>query len=880
MRLHRISLRNYRGVEESDVQFAETGVTIVEGRNEVGKSSLAEALDLLLSVPDSSKSSRVRSIQPVHRDVGPEVEVELSTGPYRLVYSKRWAKRPETRLEVLAPRHQQLTGREAHDRVEEILSETLDAELFAALRLSQGGELSAPGFDVSSLSRALDVASADDRAGDREDALWDRIRVERDRYWTATGQPRGERNELARAVASSMQIVEERRAAIERAEADVSEVASLDRELASIAKQLGDQRSHVSGLELQASGIDELRHELDRLLAHEQAAEADAHRWNAAATRRAELVDDARRARDGLHKCEAEALGCEPARVTAARRLDAARAAAEESQQQWAAAEAAHQLAAADCDFRRREIEIDQLTERRDRVIEARERLATAEAGLAHSAVDDEVVAEIEAAHIAVVRAEAVAATGAAIVEIEATAAFALEVDGDSSTLEQGSTSEHRVGDRMVLRLGDLATVRVSAGEESRLLAGRLDDARAELQRRCEAAGVDGLAAARRVASERVQAERERAEALAAIDRDLRDLTLEELSAKVDRLIERVAAYRAARGDLPPLPADLDRAQAELGTAERRLDGLGASAERADAALRSAVEAQHDAATADASTAILLDHARAGVERAEAALLAAREECADEQLDAHRREAVERKGVAAAAVVGVRAELQAADADSMDVRLKNASEALIRAEASHAERTERRIAVLSRLEFATEQGLGQLVAEAEAELARLERAHAQIEARAHAALHLHDTFAARRDQARDRYATPFRSRIDELGRIVYDVGFAVELDDELRVARRRLGGVTVEFDDLSTGAKEQLGILSRLACAMIVSADGGAPVIFDDALGWTDAERLERMGAAIAVAARTCQVIVMTSTPSRYSTIGSAKVVSLTRRDL
>ena len=53
MRLHRISLRNYRGVEESDVQFAETGVTIVEGRNEVGKSSLAEALDLLLSVPDS-----------------------------------------------------------------------------------------------------------------------------------------------------------------------------------------------------------------------------------------------------------------------------------------------------------------------------------------------------------------------------------------------------------------------------------------------------------------------------------------------------------------------------------------------------------------------------------------------------------------------------------------------------------------------------------------------------------------------------------------------------------------------------------------------------------------------------------------------------------
>ena len=40
-------------------------------------------------------------------------------------------------------------------------------------------------------------------------------------------------------------------------------------------------------------------------------------------------------------------------------------------------------------------------------------------------------------------------------------------------------------------------------------------------------------------------------------------------------------------------------------------------------------------------------------------------------------------------------------------------------------------------------------------------------------------------------------------------------------------------------------MISRLACASIVAADGGAPVIFDDALGWSDPRKLERMGAVI-----------------------------------
>jgi hypothetical protein len=179
VRIHRIRLRNYRGVTDVEVQFAEHGVTIVEGANEAGKTSLLEALDFLIRTLDSSTAQAIKAVQPSGRDVGAEVEAEISSGPYRFVYRKRWHRQRETTLEVVAPRREQWVGREAHERVEAILAETLDAALWSALRLKQGATLAQPGLDVPSLGRALDAAAGGDLAGDREDGPRSRERSRR-----------------------------------------------------------------------------------------------------------------------------------------------------------------------------------------------------------------------------------------------------------------------------------------------------------------------------------------------------------------------------------------------------------------------------------------------------------------------------------------------------------------------------------------------------------------------------------------------------------------------------------------------------------------------------------------------------------------------------
>ena len=227
MKLHRVKLTNFRGVECREVNFAENGVTIVEGPNEVGKTAIAEGLRFAIDLPDSSQRVEVKALQPVGRDEGPEVEVSLSSGDYELVYWKRWLRRPGTTLEVKAPRQESLTGRQAHDRLEAILAETLDDELWRALWIDQGTELILPNFSLPSIGRALDRAAGGEFADEREESLWTRIGEEYGKYWTANGQKRSTRTSLQKRVDGERERVTSLENQLETIEGDVAELGRL-----------------------------------------------------------------------------------------------------------------------------------------------------------------------------------------------------------------------------------------------------------------------------------------------------------------------------------------------------------------------------------------------------------------------------------------------------------------------------------------------------------------------------------------------------------------------------------------------------------------------------------------------------------------------------
>jgi uncharacterized protein YhaN len=210
--------------------------------------------------------------------------------------------------------------------------------------------------------------------------------------------------------------------------------------------------------------------------------------------------------------------------------------------------------------------------------------------------------------------------------------------------------------------------------------------------------------------------------------------------------------------------------------------------------------------------------------------------------------------------------------------------ALVRSELTGLEASARHMAderaqIRGVLEDAGADGLhGQLTA-AEQELAAAEDELEAYLKRANAARVLFEAMKRHRDAAKENYAGPLRQQIEALGKLAYGTDFGVELSDDLRVVRRTQKGITLDVAQLSTGAREQLSVLTRLACASLVSEGGGAPLVLDDIFGWADPKRLKSLGPVLARAAGNTQVLLFTCTPGRFDSVSPARVISLPSGD-
>lgn len=188
---------------------------------------------------------------------------------------------------------------------------------------------------------------------------------------------------------------------------------------------------------------------------------------------------------------------------------------------------------------------------------------------------------------------------------------------------------------------------------------------------------------------------------------------------------------------------------------------------------------------------------------------------------------------------------------------------------------DQRLAIEARLEQSGRQGRYEALEDARGAAEHADRKLAAVRRRAEAARLLHDTLQAHRAAAKRRYVAPFADAIRRLGRVVYGPGLDVEVAENLAVEARVLDGDRIGYEALSTGAKEQLAILIRLAVATLVDPRDGVPVVIDDALGYSDPARLRRMTAAFSMVGAEAQVILLTCTPGRYDGIVGAEVIRL-----
>jgi hypothetical protein len=875
MRLHRINIKNFRSVDRFTLTFDIDGVTIIEGDNEIGKSCIPEALNLVLETLDSAKTKQIKAVKPVHRDAGPEVEVEISTGDYRFVLAKRWLKQPSTTLSLSSPKREQLTGREAHERVQAILAETLDHDLWAALNVQQGGDLALPNFNVPALGRALDAASGGAVSTPHAENLWERIQAERDLYWTPGGQSKAHRIALADRVTEARDAVKSIESEIAQMDIDVAEVDRLNTALPELERQL--EGCQVKDAELAEQGrlaelaVAELRAAsiaLDAATsAHERAAEK--------VEEREALAGETERNRAHFDELQSQQDATAPSEIAARTRHDEARLAVEYYGSVRDAAEQALRLAARDTEHMRQKIEVEQFTERLDHARTAEALFVAAEEVAERIRVTAESLAEIEGRHLDFVRAEAALDFGSATLTVEALSATRLTIDGDNVELASGTLHEVSVPGALDVEVPGIVRMSVVAGNSAQDLAAESVRLQERYLGACRDAGVTDVIDARTQLAERQTAEKDAVNAQTAIQAALRDLTPDTLAKKIENLGTNITQYEAERAAEPALPETHDDAQTREREAQEVLaeneDNLAGKAEALDKAAAEVQRLGIDMAVSGATLAA----AEQSLEQLEQRLTEARDQITDAKLEADIRAAEERSHLTSIAFDEANRKVIEVDPDLLSDLIDNAKAATKRIAADISTAADDRTRALARLSLRGNDGLQHQLDTALTELRHLEYEHDSLELRAETARLLHDVVASCREDIRRRYHSPFRHQIERLGRILLGDTFEVELDDDLRIAKRTLNGVTLDFEQLSAGAREQLGIVARLACATIVCGDGGAPVVLDDTLGWTDPTRLGAMGAIIAIAGKGCQVIVLTCTPGRYASIGDARIVRL-----
>ncbi|MEM9783457.1 MAG: hypothetical protein AAF899_13400, partial [Pseudomonadota bacterium] len=81
------------------------------------------------------------------------------------------------------------------------------------------------------------------------------------------------------------------------------------------------------------------------------------------------------------------------------------------------------------------------------------------------------------------------------------------------------------------------------------------------------------------------------------------------------------------------------------------------------------------------------------------------------------------------------------------------------------------------------------------------------------------------------------------------------------------------FEQLSGGTQEQIALLVRLAFARLMAKGGSAPpLILDDALVFTDDDRIERLFDTLTAEAADLQIIVLTCRSRAFRALGGTRL--------
>jgi energy-coupling factor transporter ATP-binding protein EcfA2 len=873
MKLQRIWIHQFQQFRVPlEVADLEAGINLFVGPNESGKSTLVRAIRAAFF--ERHRTGTLGNLQPWgDTSAAPEVSLEFEWQGNRWQLNKRFMKRERCDLQAAG---QHLSSDEAETKLAELLgyefpgrgeSQPKHQGIPGLLWVEQGvgQEVHEPvGHAGAHLQSALSESLGDalrEVASSSGDALISQVERERGQLLTGTGKPTGENRDAQKAC-----------------EALESELAKLDEQVAQYRDQVDrlgqlqrDQRDHdtTRPWEAQRKKAKEAEQQLEAVekLQQQQTQEQrelDTCQRNQQLYRRqlqdfdsqAQLLDKRQRekeqAQQQLDRCQAND---EPIQ----RRLHEAQTVYAQANTRLTAARRHARRQALQEDHARLAKQVEQLAVTREKAQGLRDSMQQLAEQHQAYAVDDKALARLQ---------DLEKALGKLAIQQQALATRLGYVVEPGQQLTLGDKSLSGEGEALLLQDSELRipgvvtlTIKPGGSDVGELLRRqqRLETDRDAL---LQELGVPDLATAEqraRAASElaqRIQQERARLEGLAPEGVDELESQYRLAAQRRDQLAAELAQLPEVEGSAE-LPTE-EQAQASLERASEQLK----AAEQAEREQREALSLAKQALnTTQAEWQKLYDELHAPDRQLREK--EARDTLTDLKAEASRL---------ADLLSERQREIDAANPEVLAQDVERFSKAAESLEKAAREREVEIGRLQSSLESLGAQGLEEQRDDKRQTLERQQRRRDQLARRA-AALDLLLTLLKEERQAVTRQLqAPLQKHLNHYLKLLFP-GAELSVDEDLKpetlirgeVGREERGELTA----LSFGAREQMGLISRLAYADLLQ-EAGRPtlIILDDALVHSDRERREQMKRILYDAARRHQILLFTCHPEHWQDLG------------
>jgi len=907
VRIEKVEVAHFKGLVGPLMVTFEAGLNVVHGPNEIGKSTMAEAIWNAMAVGAKGETKHHQTLRTHGSTELPRVRLVLRDGASSYEVVKSFGKSGSIKLII----------REGDQVVDELADDAADDELRKLLGLGawsrgsiaeenrgafllswvhQGDAGLQPGGKLNARTREsiqahLAEITGEALVGERGTRLYMAARGEYERHFTAGGSEKSGADaplKVARTAAAEaerelddlLEQVKSHGALVDQQATTRGKlvVARAKTELINANHGAAKQRlDELEGIERERNGKE---HEHEKASAEHARLTASRQHREEVRGEEATQVEVSKELGGTIERNDAKAKRLTQDIAERQKKIDAARTQLGELKQTSEHGRALSQLAA-DVDS------LQALESRHDKAREARSLQAEAQARVDTLLVTQDDLETLDRLDRAAREARIKLDAAAASIELVRHQEVGVTVDGAAEEGAVGESMDRTITSTTCIEVGDLLTLTIRpGGTDLSELEAALEDADAELVGELERLSVAYVVAARQVATERQQAEQEAKQQGQAVE-----LHAPEGIASLSEAVETArAAVGVARQKLTAAAVDVEPTEA---TDEADRAALAAAAQAAEQEVQGASEALDELVEALASlnselAGLNVDLAEDRANRKNALakidelLKTLAEEIEQDGADEALDQAI---GEAAIGVQAAAAKLQEIDAQLADDALEGARRDLEDAERAVATNRgeittlDNRISELAgQLRQTNMVGIHEQIAAAEAAKDHAGRALQRVTAESQAARLLYDTLTKHKEQTEQRFRAPLEQRIQALVRLLWPDA-KITLNEQLEIGAierpNKLG--RDGFDALSAGASEQLGLVARLAMAQILAERGPLVMVLDDSLVVTDDDRLRDMARVINRVADDLQIIFLTCHWSHQSGLGLSphKVVDL-----